>query len=249
MQADGRPVIACPKRLYAQRYLILREIAEVSFGPGKLLIPPEKLASTPATDRVVVFGKEWGRELRLGSGRQLAFVDWVLSWVTPQGHLKEFVAVEVQSIDTTGNYRAERDAYLSGRSFRGHSQAGLNWSNVYKRILPQLIYKGIVLRREPLCRSGLYFVCPTPIYERIREQLGDDLQGIHKQPGSLTFRWYDVGPAPGAGRLRPLVPGGEFTTTVEEVGRAVFAPGRLPPAGIYQEAVERELEAVRGYRA
>ena len=44
-----------------------------------------------------------------------------------------------------------------------YSNAGMNWENVNKRILPQLIYKGHVLRREELCRKGLFFVCPKHV--------------------------------------------------------------------------------------
>ena len=33
----------------------------------------------------------------------------------PAGKLLSFVAIEVQSIDTTGNYQAERQAYLEER--------------------------------------------------------------------------------------------------------------------------------------
>ncbi len=93
-------------------------------------------------------------------------MDWILALLSPEGTLQEFVAVEVQAIDTTGNYRAERDAHMNGQAFTGYSEAGVNWENVSKRILPQLIYKGHVLRRERLCKKGLFFVCPTPVYQK-----------------------------------------------------------------------------------
>ncbi len=51
---------------------------------------------------------------------------------------------------------------MAGKPFTGYSKAGVNWENVSKRILPQLIYKGYVLRRERLCSKGLFFVCPKP---------------------------------------------------------------------------------------
>ncbi|MSO23167.1 MAG: hypothetical protein EXQ58_07940 [Acidobacteria bacterium] len=68
--------------------------------------------------------------------------------------LVDFVAVAAQSIDTTGNYRKERGAYLREEPFPGVSTGGFNWKNVNKRILPQVIYKGHVLRQEPLCQRG-----------------------------------------------------------------------------------------------
>ncbi|MGA8579297.1 MAG: hypothetical protein WB579_11505, partial [Bryobacteraceae bacterium] len=66
-------------------------------------------------------------------GRGGFFVDWILALVDKNGELKEFVAVEVQSIDTTGNYRKERDAYLKEKDFAGYSNAVINWENVNKR--------------------------------------------------------------------------------------------------------------------
>ena len=68
--------------------------------------------------------------------------------IDASGKLLSFVAIEVQSIDTTGNYQAERLAYLEKGSFGGKSTAGLNWENVNKRILPQIIYKGHALRAK-----------------------------------------------------------------------------------------------------
>ncbi len=192
---------------------------------------------------MAVFGKHWGRELRLPQrgGRGGYFVDWVLARLKPNGELQEFVAVEVQSIDTTGNYKAERAAYLRGEEFKGSSKAGLNWENVSKRILPQLIYKGHVLRREPLCKHGLFFVCPTPVYERTQERLGGNLLAYPRQPGSLTFRWYDVGGLAPAGKRRALKYVGQFTTTIDQVANAFAAPSNLPPPRVYEQAIRAAL--------
>ena len=108
------------------------------------------------------FRQRWGKELRLPNrgSRGAYFVDWVLARLDASGELIDFVAVEVQSIDTTGNYRAEREAYLESRPFASTSTAGFNWENVNKRILPQIIYKGHVLRQEPLCQKGLLLHLP-----------------------------------------------------------------------------------------
>lgn len=245
---NSGPVICCPNRLYADEYKILKEIAESSFGRGVRLIPAQQVKQVNHDGRnVAVFGKRWGRELRLPQrlGRGAYFVDWVLALINGAGQLQEFVAVEVQTIDTTGNYRAERDAYMRGSDYDRYSNAGLNWENVSKRILPQVIYKGHVLRREPLCTKGLFFVSPTPVYQRIRDRLGGDMLAIHLQPGALTFRWYDLGPETRTGEVRTLVSGGQYTTTVDQVALAFTAPANLPPIGVYQQAIEAELAGAR----
>jgi len=162
-------VICCPIRLYAKNYEILRDVARIAFGPALPLVPAT--AITKVSRRcIAVFGKGWGKELRLPARGKRGgyFVDWVLAHLGRAGELIDFVAVEVQSIDTTGNYRQEREPYLKEKAFAGKSTAGFNWENVNKRILPQIIYKGHVLRQEPLCQKGLFFVCPAPVLRKDR---------------------------------------------------------------------------------
>jgi hypothetical protein len=243
--SNSAPIICCPNRLYAEEYSILQRVADTAFGTGVRLISGEKVAHVSHDGQfVAVFGKRWGKELRLPqrSGRGGYFVDWILARIGKSGKMSEFVAVEVQAIDTTGNYRAERDAYLRGNEYKSNSNAGLNWENVSKRILPQIIYKGHVLRHEQLCKKGLFFVCPTPVYERVEERLGKSMVSYHFQPGALTFQWYNIGSNVAHGRARNLTFEGEFTTTVDQVALAFTAPANLPPAGVYQRAIESELE-------
>lgn len=246
------PVICCPVRLYAGDYQVLKDVAVQVFGGGIDLVAGSHFAAykaqNPGKTAIAVFGKRWGKELRLPSRAKKSggkvgayFVDWILARVDTDGKLLGFVAVEVQSIDTTGNYRAERQAYLKGHTFSGNSTAGPNWENVNKRILPQIIYKGHVLRREPLCQKGLFFICPTPVYNKIVERLGGDLEDIHQQPGSVTLMRYDVGPDVADGQIRTLVSGGQTTTTIDQVALAFTAPKNLPPAKVYEQAIIAEL--------
>jgi len=240
---NAGPVICCPIRLYAKNYEILRDVARVAFGPAIPLLSARAITGQTG-ECVAVFGKGWGKELRLPTrGKSGAyFVDWVLARLSATGELINFVAVEVQSIDTTGNYRAERETYLREEPFTGKSTAGFNWENVNKRILPQIIYKGHVLRQEPLCQKGLFFVCPTPVYNKISERLGGGLRPYPIQPGSLTVMWYDVGGPAEAGAQRDLVSVGLFTTTIDQVALAFTAPSNLPPPQVYENAIRASLE-------
>lgn len=65
------------------------------------------------------------------------------------------------------------------------------------------------------------------------------------QPGALTFSWHNVGPEAPDGQIRLLTPEGQFTTTIDQVALAFTAPANLPPAGVYQEAIQSELENLR----
>lgn len=245
-QKTSGPIICCPYRLYAHDYAVLADVARIAFKGEADLIPGHLAKQTPSRQgkiKVAVFGKRWGKELRLPNrGRSGGyFVDWVLARLNEQDELEEFIAIEVQSIDTTGNYQAERAAWMRGEDFAGSSTAGFNWENVNKRILPQLIYKGHVLRRERLCRNGLFFVCPKPVYGKIRERLGGNLLGYGLQPGSLSLLWYDLGAPVPHGQQRALVRQGTFTTTVDQVALAFTSPSNLPAENVYESAIRSEL--------
>ncbi|CAH1044724.1 hypothetical protein HPTD01_3202 [Halomonas sp. TD01] len=97
-------------------------------------------------------------------------MDWVLAKVK-NGKLQQYVGVEVQSIDITGNYRDSWHTYKNlNTSFSGdipRSEHGLNWANVHKRLIPQLIRKGVVYSNSKLVPSGLYFIVPDIVYKKL----------------------------------------------------------------------------------
>lgn len=241
---NSGPVICCPNRMYAEDYMVLLDVARDAFGAGMRLCRTAASAAGDGT-AVVVFGKRWGKELRLpnrikGGGY---FVDWILARLGPNRRLEEFVAVELQTMDTTGSYEAQVHRLLRTGTVLPDKQSNINWENVSKRILPQIIFKGHVLRQEPLCRKGMYFICPSPVYQRILTRLGGVLRPYHPQPGSLAFRQYDLGqPAP-HGSVRPLEYKGQITTTVDQVALAFTAPSNLPEPGVYEQAIRAQLEA------
>lgn len=250
---NSSAVICCPIRLYADDYKILRDVADVAFVAGLALVSgSEARRHSRSTGQrcVAVFGKGWGGELHVpkkeGGGRY--FVDWILALLDEQGELEEFVAVEVQTIDTTGTYR---DGYerLKAENVVINTSAGLNWENVNKRILPQLVYKGQVLQREEMCKKGLFFVCPEPVYDRIMGRLGgkDALVAYRAlQPAALTFLVYDYGQNQAQVDGAPLVLAQtvKHTTTVYRLQEA-FNNVTLPSDDVYTRAIQRALDKVK----
>lgn len=242
-QKNGH-VICCPNRLYAGSYRMLRDVADSAFDPGLNMVTANDLAThTARRERgvIAVFGKGWGGELRLPqrTGVGAYFVDWVLARLDDRGQLVDFVAVEVQTIDTTGSYKDGVEALRAQKPMPSVT-VGLNWENVNKRILPQIIYKGHVLRGEPLCMKGLYFITPTPVYKKIMDRLGGTLKSYAAQPGAVTFMHYDFDLA-SPDRPRPIVLKGSLTTTVDQVALAFTAPANLPPNGVYEDAIRDTL--------
>jgi hypothetical protein len=242
-QVTSGPVICCPNRMYAGNHQVLLDVARACFG-NKVTLRRTTAEIGRSGKDVIVFGKGWGKELRLpGRGKEGGgyFVDWVLALVDSKMKLKEFVAVELQTMDTTGSYEAEVDSYYRGEVPLKPSTSGVNWENVSKRILPQIIYKGHVLRREPLCTKGLFFICPSPVYQRIITRLGGKLEDYHPQAGALTFRWYDLASKTKLGTPYALEFGGQRTTTIDQVALAFTSPSNLPAPRVYETAIRNEL--------
>ncbi len=252
--ANSPQVICCPIRIYADNYKMLHVISNNAFGKQMNLYAGRAAVEKAKQEggAVAVFGHGWGGELRLPQreGTGSYFVDWVLARLDENGDLVEFTAIEVQTIDTTGNYRDARIALLDGRKIES-STVGLNWENVSKRIIPQLIYKGQVLQREDLCRTGLYFVCPQPVYERVLNRLGgrEKLPKFPTQPASIHFVSYDyLNSEPVEdGAIAPLGVLEEHCTTVYKVQEA-FSSLNLPEGNVYRDALRRSLYGSNEYQ-
>jgi hypothetical protein len=247
---DGMPVVICPIRLYADQYSLLSTVAKLAFKVDAVKLVDGRhvsgVASTSTAQLVAVFGKGWSGELKVPGrpirGRKSSgfFVDWILARLDAKKNLIEFAALEVQTMDTIGSYRAEREAILNGTAHVGKS-AGPNWENVNKRILPQLIYKGHLLEREELCQSGLFFACPEVVYNKIIDRLGSELANYPMKNNSLTFLPICLLPSKGTGLPRATEMLTPKTTTIQQVQIAFSSPTNLPEAGAYEKAIRAAL--------
>lgn len=245
-KTEGSPsVICCPIRIYAEDYKMLHLISRQAFGRDFGLYAGRAAVERARAEggSIAVFGHGWGGELRLPqrAGTGSYFVDWVLARLDENGELAEFTAIEVQTIDTTGNYREARTALLENRSVISDT-VGLNWENVSKRIIPQLIYKGQVLQREDLCRTGLFFVCPKAVYDRVLNRLGgrERIPTFPTQPASIHFVAYDYTEPPRDGSITQLGVVEEHCTTVYKVQEA-FSSMNLPEGNVYRDAIRKSL--------
>lgn len=180
-------IIICPKRLYADEYKVIRDVASSVWGvdaSNRLIIGgttdelKEKLEKTDKEFAYVAFGTNSGKEISINAGGRMS-MDWVLQKYKIASNTivaLEFVGIEVQSIDITGNYRATHKAYIqlkTGRSVAEipNSEHGLNWANVHKRLIPQIIRKGNVYRRAKKC-VGFFFVVPHQVYKKFETVIG-----------------------------------------------------------------------------
>jgi hypothetical protein len=227
---------------------MLRTISKMAFQQVLPLYSGRAAVEKAKADggAIAVFGHGWGGELRLPqrSGVGSYFVDWVLARLDTEGELVDFTAIEVQTIDTTGKYRDAQKALKNDRRIVTDT-VGLNWENVSKRIIPQLIYKGQVLQREELCKTGLYFVCPRPIYDRVLLRLGgkEKIPAFPTQPAAIHFIAYDYVEELGyvkKGEIATLDVIEEHCTTVYKIQEA-FSAVNLPEGNVYGNAIRRSL--------
>lgn len=235
--------VICPNRLYEKNYAVLRTIAKEAFpGVPDILMYDHYIPVRDKVDRcVVALGQNSGREVRLGKNLSM---DWVLARIE-QGQLVEYVGVEVQSIDITGNYRDAWHAYksLDGRTVVLPSSChGMNLANVHKRLIPQIIRKGAIYASSPLVRSGLYFVVPDIVYRKFEEIIGRDIPLLEEGGRDiLTVHTYELSPFMGHGEQRSLVMKRNIRFSLSEFSRRFISGPNLPSGIQLDGAVKRIL--------
>lgn len=238
--------IVCPNRFYFDNYIVLGNVASDAFGFTNPILHPSQFRASETKSAVVALGHRFGKEVRLAlpsttKRRRQFYTDWVLARVDDAGNLAEFVGVEVQSIDTTGNYRDCRRAYMAKRRRVPASQHGLNWENVNKRILPQIIFKANVLQREEFCQKGLYVILPETVYHRILERLGGELEDYPPGRGAVTFLRYGLKGEANSGLIRRAEKIAVSRTAVGRIAERFTTARDLPTPRQFEREIRRAL--------
>jgi len=238
-------IIICPNRFYENGYRIIKSVASDAFGNIPFFLYDEYIAKRGRIKEcVVALGKNSGKEVQVN--RSLS-MDWVLARIVDT-QLLEYVGVEIQSIDITGNYRDAWHGYKNLPSTKTpiseipSSRHGLNWANVYKRLIPQLIRKGLIYSRSKLVNSGLYFILPEIVYNKFEIVIGADIPTVKNATNeTLTVFTYKLGDEVPSGGQRTLVGVRQLRFTIEEFsGRFISGPN-LPSGEELDEAVKRVL--------
>lgn len=240
--AHGNCVI-CPNRMYEKGYASLKRVAhdvygdEIKFYMYEDYIP----VRNEVGECVVALGQNSGKEVKLGTHLSM---DWVLAKVD-NGKLIEYVGIEVQSIDITNNYRDSWYAYKNltpETTTVPRSEHGMNWANVHKRLIPQLIRKGLIYSRSNLVTSGLYFVLPDVVYKKFEDVIGDDIPLVEdKSPSNLTVHTYELSDQVEHGKQRHLILKRQLRFELEEFSSRFIAGANLPSGEDLDNAVKRVL--------
>lgn len=237
--------IICPNRLYADNYTIIRRVAADAFGqqtPFYMFNDYDK-SQPEAGPLVVALGKHSGKEVRVG---KVFSMDWVLA-LLQEGRLTEYVGIEVQSLDITGNYRDAWHSYHtlshSPRSTQiAPSKHGLNWANVHKRLIPQLIRKGTVYASSQYVQKGIYFIVPDIVYRKFEELIGDIPKIATAQKDTITVFTYTLGQPVPQGAIRSLVPVRTLRFRLADFAVRFIQGPNLPTGQVLDSAVYKMLD-------
>ncbi len=241
---NGQNVVICPNRFYADKHATIRRVSQDVFGDKPFLLFDDYLQALTAgkapADCVVALGQNSGKEVKLSK----MSMDWVLAHLE-QGELKAYVGIEVQSIDITGNYR---DAWYAARDQKETIPAsahGLNWANVHKRLIPQIIRKSLVYAKSSLVQQGLYFIVPEPVYQRFEEILGKDMP-LQEAGGKdvITVHTYELGEPSAEGTSRPLIAARTLRFKLEDFSTRFISGPNLPSGDLLDRKI-REILACR----
>lgn len=235
--------VICPNRFYESDYATLREVAEDAFGMmAEFVLFDEYIQRRDEKGVfVVALGQNSGREVKIG--RSLS-MDWVLAKIE-DSQLIEYAGVEVQSIDITNNYRDTWRAYKNltqNTKTIPPSKHGMNWANVQKRLIPQIIRKGKLYSNSELVKTGLYFVLPDIVYCKLEDIIGADIPLVAtKGVNVLTVHTYDLSPPTSHDQQRTLVSKRKIRVSLDDFSERFISGPNLPTGDKLDQAVKRVL--------
>jgi len=238
-------IVICPNRLYANNYETLKHVAADAFGDIQFLLYYEYIKTRGDVEEcVVALGKNSGKEVQVGGHLSM---DWVLARIVDT-QLVEYVGIEVQSIDITGNYRDAWHGYKNLPTTNipiseiPSSSHGLNWANVHKRLIPQLIRKGVIYSRSRMVNKGLYFILPEIVFDKFEDVIGSDIPTVEKAGrDTLTVFTYELDNEVSLGKQRDLIAVRQLCFTLDEFSNRFISGPNLPSGEDLDEAVKRVI--------
>ena len=233
--------VICPNRLYVNNFETLRAVAKDAFGDIPFYTYSEYVEHRRNRDSfVVALGMHSGHEINLN---RTCSMDWVLAKVVNQ-QLIEYTGIEVQSIDITGNYRDNWYAYknINEGATIPKSEHGMNWANVHKRLIPQIIRKSLIYSRSNFVNNGLYFIVPEIVYKKFEEVIGADIPLVtEKSSDVITVHTYQLGPETSEGNMRTIEPVRQLRFKMHEFSNRFISGPMLPSAIELDNAVKNAL--------
>lgn len=156
-----QPLLICPDRLTEGKKIFLDCLQYVHVTGGELYLIPEVKTA-------------------VGS------IDYVLAVVNGD-KVQDFVAIELQTMDTVGTIWDERQNMLADYELADHvvsrgRKAGVNWKMTAKTILAQMIQKTQMFAGM---NRKLVLICQTPLLDYMQENF--DFSEVHQQRPTDVF--------------------------------------------------------------
>lgn len=212
-------IAICPKRFYAVNFI--EDVIEHCWS-----------GSPPENPRIA-------KEVKMeGFGN----VDFVIADLNSKNVIGQFLSVELQAIDISGSIFPAYQALLNGRDLESRPTYGLNWDNVYKRYITQLIRKGYFHHHW---NSKIIAVIQDQVYQYITDRAdfmrSTDVKNPNVNIIFMTYRFEDDPDAPG--QFRPLLQRVEGTahTNLQSAFLYKNAPSRLAFESSIKTSLERNI--------
>ena len=233
--------IICPNRLYANNFQTLKLVSLDAFGNIPFYTYSDYINHRKqASPFVVALGMHSGHEININRSCSM---DWVLAKI--ENHqLAEYTGIEVQSIDITGNYRDNWYAYkhIRENSTIPKSEHGMNWANVHKRLIPQIIRKSLIYSMSNKVKSGLYFIVPEIVYQKFESVIGSDIPLVNqKSPDTITVHTYALGNVVEEGNIRTIKSVRKIRFKLQDFANRFISGPNLPSALELDTAIKTAL--------
>jgi hypothetical protein len=126
---------------------------------------------------------------------QFGNVDCVIADVDKQTQtIREFISVELQAVDLTGTVEPAYTAVVSNIAAMAEVPSyGVNWANVRKRYIAQLITKGFYHHHWG---TRMVSVIQTQLYNQLKTDIHFDELPPEAGTANIIFMMYDFKPAP-----------------------------------------------------
>jgi hypothetical protein len=152
------------------------------------IICPERIANAETLDQIAqkVLGKQTGyyllKEVSLG---KIGKLDFVVVEVENDS-ISKFFGIERVALDTTntGEIVKAADDFFKGEMKESYDY-GINWKNVIKRTIPQIIAKGVVFEAW---NAYIVWIMQDVLYDYLVKNYGLHLQdGFPEKPSTVLF--------------------------------------------------------------
>jgi len=182
-------IITCPNRLYGAYEIFRRPIVE-AFG---------------TTSNVRLKAEQGGLHPDF-------MMDWVIVRTDRDMAVTDFFGVEVQTIDITGSVYPAFDAYIKGHATWKRKTYGINWANVWKRLIPQVIAKAQVYKH---LGKKIYVILQDSLLTYVLSR--GDLKPISASSAEIVFHTYEYNGKADDDGIRSLEFCREIRTTIENL--------------------------------